>query len=35
MGKLEDILPGVGLGVSVVGNIVGGIATAGIAKKQQ
>jgi len=35
MGKLEDIIPGVGLGVSVVGNIVGGIATAGIAKKQQ
>jgi len=35
MSKLEDILPGVGLGVSVVGNIVGGIATAGIAKKQQ
>ena len=35
MGSLKDILPGVGLGVSVVGNIVGGIATAGIAKKQQ
>lgn len=35
MGKLDDILPGVGLGVSVGGNIVGGIATADIAKKQQ
>ena len=35
MGKLGDLLPGVGLGVSVVGNIVGGIATANIAKKQQ